>query len=78
MLKLLSFCRIFVANIVQSCWKKQYFGDILKHTAFHFSKCSNHEILQTYKNKKELSKYQKKIVGFFISFVANVIQSFRN
>ena len=62
-------------NIVQSCWNKHDFIDILKHVAFFPKKFSDHEILSACKDEVEVSQYLKKLVGLSISFLANVAQS---
>ena len=76
--KIVGFFIIFVENIVQSCWNKHDFVYVLKHPAFFEKLFADHEILSACKNEVEVWKYVKKMVGLFISFVANVAQSCGN
>ena len=57
-----------MVNIVQSCWNKHNFIDILKYATFFVQKFGDHEILLACKDEVEVSKYVKKTVGLFIVF----------
>ena len=61
-----------MVNIVQSCWNKHNFIDILKYATFFVQKFGDHEILLACKDEVEVSKYVKKNGRSFHSFLANV------